>query len=83
MIVRLNRDWKQYGTGDTLTEQDRPYYTLQFLVRQGWAEDITEHASSLPTMSNTKKEIEQYLDAAGIEYSEYMTKAELLELIES
>lgn len=33
-------------------------------------------------MSNTKKEIEQFLDRYGIEYSEYMTKSELLDLIE-
>lgn len=35
-----------------------------------------------PTMNNTKKEIEQYLDGHDIEYDEYATKAELLELID-
>lgn len=33
------------------------------------------------TMDNTKKEIEAFLEANEIEYSEYSTKAELLELI--
>lgn len=33
-----------------------------------------------PTMENTKKEIEQYLDENGIEYDEFVTKSELLEL---
>lgn len=33
-----------------------------------------------PTMDNTKKEIQDYLDAKGIEYED-ATKAELLELI--
>lgn len=36
---------------------------------------------SVPTMSNTKKEIEQYLDSKGIEYDEFVTKAQLLELM--
>lgn len=34
-----------------------------------------------PTMDNTKKEIEAYLEEAEIEYDEYATKSELLELI--
>lgn len=41
MKVKLNRDWKQNKKGDTLTEKDRPFYTLQFLIRQGWAVDVT------------------------------------------
>lgn len=34
-----------------------------------------------PTMDNTKKEIEAWLDANGIEYDEYATKAELIECL--
>lgn len=34
-----------------------------------------------PSMDNTKKEIEAWLDQEGIEYDEYATKSELLELI--
>lgn len=37
----------------------------------------------LPTIQNTKKEIEAYLDANDIPYDEYATKAELLECLPS
>lgn len=35
-----------------------------------------------PTMENTKKEIEVWLDAEGIEYDEYATKSELIECLQ-
>lgn len=44
-----------------------------------WKPDVKQ--SSIPTMSNTKKEITQYLESNGIKYDEYSTKAELIELI--
>ena len=82
--VELTRDWKQYEEGKVLTKADRPSYTLKFLVSQGWAVDLSndQPEPDKPTMSNTKKEIENYLQAHKIEYSEYATKQELLDLIE-
>ena len=82
--VKLTRDWKQYEEGDVLTKKDRPSYTLNFLLEQGWAVNLStdETEPEKPTMDNTKKEIEDYLEAHDIEYSEYSTKQELLDLIE-
>lgn len=53
--------------GRRLTQADVAYYDFE---------------DEVPTMSNTKKEIEAYLDAKGLEYDEYATKSELLELID-
>lgn len=77
--AKLTRDWKQYKEGRVLTKKDRPSYTLNFLISQGWAIDLSDDHLEVPTMNNTKKEIEAYLDAKGIEYGE-LSKSELLEL---
>lgn len=50
-------------------------------IKEGYCEEWKPEPKPKPTMDNTKKEIEQYLDDQGIEYDEFATKSDLLELI--
>lgn len=61
-----------------LTQANVAYYDFEE------DEETEELMDSLqkPTMDNTKKEIEAYLEEQAIEYDEYATKSELLELVD-
>lgn len=74
----LTDHWKaNLSKGDYTT--DYPLKVLQRAEESGYVIILDEDEK--PTMDNTKKEIEQYLDRQEIEYSEYKTKSELLDLI--
>jgi hypothetical protein len=73
VAIEFTEDYKGYRAG-TWAWIPEPY-----------AEEYLEHGrlwepDSKPTMSNTKKEIQSYMDKKGIDYEDE-TKEELLELI--
>lgn len=75
--AKFYQQWRGHEVG-----KDEPYPNItsrqaERLIDCGRAYREVE----VPTMDNTKKEIEAYLQAENIEFSEYATKAELLELI--
>lgn len=79
MIVKAS--FSQHYKGEYI-RKDEPFprgANREALVRSGQGYFDLEPAK--PTMSNTKKEIEQYLDENSIEYSEHATKSELIDLI--
>lgn len=85
VVVRaaFNQGWRgdKYEQDDIMPATEKQ---AQRLTQSGQAyydfEPDTE--PDKPTMQNTKKEIEAYLEDAEIEYDEYATKSELLELFD-
>lgn len=65
-----------------LTKAGVAYYSVEKVEVTNKDSEEVETLEVAPTMANTKKEIEEYLDDNGIEYDEYATKTELLELID-
>ena len=65
--------WKQLGFASKQEITD---------VIKEYGCEIPEEEEDLPTMENTKAEIEAYMDANGIEFNGGDTKADLLQKIE-
>lgn len=81
VTFRFPRVWKgeRVKPGDPVEGTQKE---MQALIACGQAYDDTEKADKAPTMSNTKKEIEAFLDESGIAYDEFATKSQLLDLIQ-
>jgi hypothetical protein len=73
----IQKDYRKFTKGDSVNADKLKPALRAIMFHKG----VLVQGGALPTMANTKKEIEHYLDTQGIAYSEFFTKSQLLELI--